>query len=190
VNLDPKNEGNEPVEPSGNDLFKGEIELVKKASRAFAVCHINEIYDTIKSIDPTALKKCDITKSYPYYMYVFIHQEESGKIDRLDIFSEPKSNGDGLCEVKEIYHSLEHDDSFIEGKKKNLEEKCKSWGWDSLELPRMNAVALCEGIRLGISVYVNSLISTDDSIFNDFMKDAEMISLAHTHHMDYKPNPV
>lgn len=190
MNIAHKNEGNELVEPSEDGLVKGEIELVKKASRAFAVCHINEIYDTIKSIDPTALKKCDITKNYPYYMHVFIHQEKHGRIDRLDIFSEPKSNGDGLCEVRDIYHSLEHDDGYLEGKKKDLEGKCKTWGWDSLEIPKMNTVALCEGIKLGISVYVNSLISTDDSILNDFIKDAEMISLAHTNHVKHQPNSI
>lgn len=183
-----QNEGNELLVSSENSRINGEIELVKKASRAFAVCHINEIYDTIKSIDPSALKKCEITKSYPYYMYVFIHQEKPGKIDRLDIYSEPKPKDDGLCEVKEIYHSSEHDNLLLETIKKNLAQKCKTWGWDSLEISKMNTVALCEGIKLGISVYVNSLISNDDLSSYDLLEDVEIISLAPTNHIEYESN--
>jgi hypothetical protein len=190
VNIALQNEGNESVKSSENGRDNGEIELVKKASRAFAVCHINEIYETIKSIDPSALKNCEITKSYPYFMYVFIHQENPGMIDRLEIFSEPKPKGDGLCEVKEIYHSSEHDNSILERMKKSLAHKCKTWGWDSLEISKMNTIALCEGIKLGISVYVNSLISSENYNSNEILEDFEIISLAPTNHIKYESNSI
>ena len=143
-----------------NHIDEGEIELAKKASRAFAVGYVNEIYNTIKSMDSSALKKFKITQQYPYYLHLFIHQEKPGEIERLEIYSEEKLHDDGLCGVGEIYHDSETESSFIKDKKKNLTDRCVNWKWFSLEVSRMYTEALSEGKRIGKSIYNHSQFSS------------------------------
>ncbi|UCG68313.1 MAG: hypothetical protein JSV09_10895 [Thermoplasmata archaeon] len=126
----------EEGEPSKEGLEKAvdesEIELVKKASRAFAVSYMNEIYKTVKSLDPKVVEKIKLTRHYPYYLYLFIHQDRCGKIKELDIYSRQKLSDDGLCEVKEIYHDCECGNFLIEKKKKRLGEESLDWRWSKL----------------------------------------------------------
>ncbi|UCE37577.1 MAG: hypothetical protein JSW00_19340 [Thermoplasmata archaeon] len=136
-----------------NNLAKGEIELAKKASRAFAVCYVNEIYNTIKSLDPALLKRLKTANEYPYYLHLFIHQQTNGKIDTLDIYTEYKSKDDGFCEVREIYHCSECDGSYIEEKKRRLALRCMKWRLSQLELSKMYKIALCAGKRVGKSLH-------------------------------------
>jgi hypothetical protein len=140
-------------------LNEGEIALVKKASRAFAIGYINEIYKTIKREDPSAIENITLTHKYPFYLYIFIHQEEPGKIKQLDIYSEQKYNGDGLSEVKEIYHNIEFDLTYLRKKKRSLAKTCNHWRWNSLEIPKMYTMAISEGKKVGMSIYNRYVLS-------------------------------
>ena len=156
-------EQSQSLEDSENKLDQSEIDLVKMASRAFAVTYINEIFFTIKSIDPSLLDKLRIIRKYPFYLYLFIQQEEPGKIERLEIYCEHKSNGDGLSEVKKIYHSSEYERSFTDEMKKSLAKNCINWRWSKLEIAKMCMMALSEGKRVGKSIYDHSSYSSEDS---------------------------
>jgi hypothetical protein len=140
-------------------INEGEIALVKKASRAFAIGYVNEIYKTIKREDPSAINNITITHKYPFYLYIFIHQDEIGKIKQLDIYSERKYHGDGLSEVKEIYHDSEYDSIFIRKKKRSLTKTCNHWRWNSLEIPKMYTMAISEGKKVGMSIYNRYVLS-------------------------------
>jgi len=140
-----------------------DIDLVKKASRAFAVCYVNEIYNTIKSMNPSLLKKIKITNGYPYSLHLFIHQEKRGEVKRLEIFSEPKYNADGLCEVADIYHDSEFDTTYIEEKKKYLSKNCMNWHLSSLEINKMYTMAKSAGQRVGKSMCRYSRFCSEDS---------------------------
>jgi hypothetical protein len=146
-------EDNRSTEVSEKSIDKNEIALVKKASRAFAVSYVNEIYNTIKSLDPSSLERFEITRQYPYYFYLFIHQEKPGEIERLDIYSEQKYYRDGVCEVREIYHSSEFESSYIEEKKGNIAKRCENWQLTSIEVPKMYMIARYGGKRVGKSIY-------------------------------------
>jgi hypothetical protein len=150
------NEGESSIDIPESPIDEHEIELVKKASRAFAVTYVNEIYNTIKSIEPSALEKFEIIKQYPCLLYLFIYQNKSGEIEQLDIFSEQKYCGDGLSEVKEIYHSSEFGSSFINNKKKKLANRCNNWHWSSLKISKMFMMATYGGRRVGRSIYNQS----------------------------------
>jgi hypothetical protein len=143
----------------GLNINEGQIALVKKASRAFAIGYVNEIYNTINHTDPKALKNITITNKYPFYLYIFIHQDEPGKIKQLDIYSERKYHGDGLSEVKEIYHDFEYEITFLRKKKRDLAQRCNHWRWKNLEIPRMYTMALSEGRRVGTSIYNRYVLS-------------------------------
>lgn len=134
-------------------LGKNEIELVKKASRAFAVSYVNEIYNTLKSLDPSDLDKFEITKQYPYNFYLFIHQKKPGEIEQLDIYSEQKYYGEGLCEVKAIYHNSEYDASYLEERRRFLNKRCTKWRLPCLEISKMNMTAKHAGKRVGKSIH-------------------------------------
>ena len=164
----PKDES-QSIEDPENDLEQSEIELAKKASRAFAVAYVNGIYHTIKSIDPSLVEKIKILKKYPFYLYVFIYQKTPGKIDELEIYCERKFNGDGLSEVKEIYHSCEFDETVLENKKKSLPGKDIHWRWSSLEISKMYMMAKFEGKRVGRSIYEHSLYSSDEPSHKSFL---------------------
>jgi hypothetical protein len=140
-------------------INEGEIALSKKASRAFAISYVNEIYKTIKTVDPSALNNITITHKYPFYLYVFIHQEEPNKIKQLDIYSEQKYHGDGLSEVKEIYHDAESEAVTIRKKKRSLAKECSHWRWTSLEIPKMYTMAISEGKKVGNSIYNRYVLS-------------------------------
>jgi hypothetical protein len=150
----------EPSKEIQNILIdEGEIALVKKASRAFAVSYVNEIYNTIKSTDSTAMNNLTFIHNYPSYLYLFIHQEEPGEIKQLDIYSEKKNNQDGVSEVKEIYHEAECDTALIRKKKRILSKKCSHWRWKDLEIPKMYTMALTEGKKVGTSIYSRYVLS-------------------------------
>lgn len=160
VNTSIAKEDNRWGDGSENHLDESEIELVKKASRAFAVSYVNEIYNTIKSLDPSLVKKLKIIDEYPYYLHIFIHQETPGKVEKLDIYSEPKMYGDGLCEVMEIYHNSEVGSSFLEEKKIRLAQKCMKWHWPSMEISKMYMMAISAGKRVGKSIFDYSQLSS------------------------------
>jgi hypothetical protein len=153
------NEGNDSTEPLDIYLDHNEVNLAKKASRAFAVTYVNEIYNTIKSMDPLALMNFRITKEYPYNLHIFIHQNEPKKIDLLEVYYQPKGMGDGLCEVKEIHHSSEEEDPEMDERKRCLAPNCITWKWSSLDMPSMYLKALCSAKRAGKSIYENSTFS-------------------------------
>jgi hypothetical protein len=136
-----------------NHLDENEIKLVKKASRAFAVSYVNEIYKTVKTLDPDLFKKLKNSNEFPYYLHLFIHQEESGKIDRLDIYTEYKPEADGLCEVREIYHCSECEGSFIEERERCLSLRCMKWHLSQLDISNMYTTALFAGKKVGKSLH-------------------------------------
>jgi hypothetical protein len=168
-----------PKDTLGILIDEGEIALVKKASRAFAIGYVNEIYNTINHTDPKALKNITITNKYPFYLYVFIHQDEPGKINQLDIYSERKYHGDGLSEVKEIYHDFEYDSIFLRKKKRNLAKTCNHWRWSSLEIPKMYTMALSEGRRVGTSIYNRYVLSFNWLFPKSFVHQPNMNFPAH-----------
>ena len=141
------------------NINEGEIALSKKASRAFAISYVNEIYKTIKKTDSSALNNITITHKYPFYLHIFIHQEEPNKIKQLDIYSEQKYHGDGLSEVKEIFHDAQHETSYIRKKKREFVKECSHWRWKELEIPKMYTMALSEGRRVGNSIYNRYVLS-------------------------------
>ncbi len=153
MDLSVTKEENTPIEIPENGLDESEIELATKASRAFAVSYVNEIYNTIKSIDPSMLKQLKATRRYPYSLYVFINQDEPGKIKQLEVYTGLKPNGDSLCAVKEIYHSAHPWDSSIGERMTSLSHKGIRWCWSSLEISGMYALARSEGRRVGSSIY-------------------------------------
>ncbi len=136
-----------------HNLNESEINLVKKASRAFAVSYVNEIYKTINTLDPELFKKLKSSNEYPYYLHLFIHQEEVGKIDRLDIYTEYKPEADGMCEVREIYHCSECDNAVIEERKRCLSLRCMKWRLSHLEISNMYTTALFAGKKVGKSLH-------------------------------------
>jgi hypothetical protein len=140
-------------------MNEGEIVLSKKASRAFAISYLNEIYKTIKKTDPSALNNITITHKYPFYLHIFIHQEEPNKIKQLDIYTEQKYHGDGLSEVKEIFHDYECDPVTIRKLKRTLSKECSHWRWTDLEIPRMYTMAISEGKKVGMSIYNRYVLS-------------------------------
>jgi hypothetical protein len=145
--------------PLACPLNEGEIALSKKAARAFAIGYVNEIYNTIKKVDPSSLNNLCIIHKYPFYLHIFIHQDEPGSIDKLDIYFEHKNNDDGLSEVKEIHHSAEHDPNSIRKRKRTLAKTCNHWRWTSLEIPRMYTMAISEGKKVGMSIYNRYVLS-------------------------------
>jgi hypothetical protein len=147
--------------PLACPINEGEITLSKKASRAFAIGYVNEIYNTLKKVDPSALNNLCIIHKYPFYLHIFIHQDEPNSIDQLDIYFEHKNNDDGLSEVKEIYHSAESDAATIRKKKRILAKTCNHWRWTSLEIPRMYTMAISEGKKVGMSIYNRYVLSFD-----------------------------
>ena len=160
-------------------IDEGEIALVKKASRAFAIGYVNEIYNTINHTDPKALKNITITNKYPFYLYIFIHQDEPGKINQLDIYSERKYHGDGLSEVKEIYHDFEYELDFLRKKKRNLTKRCNHWRWSALEIPKMYTMAVSEGRRVGTSIYNRYVLSFNWLYPKSFVHQPNMNFPAH-----------
>jgi hypothetical protein len=166
-------------------LDTNEIALVKKAARAFAVCYVNEIINTIKSIDPSAVEKLVISKKYPFYLHLFIDQEIPGVIKQLDIYSEHKNNGDGLSEVKEIYHTSECDITEIEEIKKNLAGKCINWRWNWLELGKMYTLSITEGKKVGWSIYNRFVLSFGGTYPRSFVNHLNSISMPAHKSMGY-----
>jgi hypothetical protein len=154
------------IEP---ELGKSDVERAVRASRAFAIKYINEIFRTIISMDPKVINKLKVTKQYPYSLYVFIHQEKPQEIDQLDIYMEKKNQGDGCCEVKEIYHSSKIGDASIEDKQRCLMGKCSSWSWNSLPISKMNALSLSEGRKIAQSLYDDYNFSAVDTSLNSLM---------------------
>ena len=150
---------NNTIDNQENIINEGEIALSKKASRAFAISYVNEIYKTIKKVDPSALNNITITHKYPFYLYIFIQQEEPNRIKQLDIYSEQKYHGDGLSEVREIYHEAQHDPSYIRKKKKDLVKESSHWRWTALEIPKMYTMAISEGKKVGMSIYNRYVLS-------------------------------
>jgi hypothetical protein len=143
-----------------NNLDESEIKLVKKASRAFAVSYVNEIYKTVKTLDPELFKKLKSSNEYPYYLHLFIQQQESGKIDKLDIYTEYKPEADGLCEVREIYHCSECEISEIEERKRCLSLRCMKWHLSHLEISSMYTTALFAGKKVGKSLHNLSTLTS------------------------------
>ena len=153
MDLSVTKEGNTSIEIPENGIDESEVELATKASRAFAVSYMNEIYNTIKSIDPSIVKQVKATRRYPYSLHVFIQQEKPGRIEQLDLYTERKSTDHELCEVKEIYHSAHPWDPSIKDRMRNLADRGIRWRWSSLEIPEMYAMARSEGRRIGRYIY-------------------------------------
>jgi hypothetical protein len=147
--------------PLASPINEGEIALSKKASRAFAIGYVNEIYNTIKKKDPSALNNLCIIHKYPFYLHIFIHQDESNSIKMLDIYFEHKNNDDGLSEVKEIFHNAECNAATFRKRRRTLAKTCNHWRWKSLEIPRMYTMAISEGKKVGMSIYNRYVLSFD-----------------------------
>lgn len=180
-----ENEGNTVIGIDDYFLEKSEIELVKKASRAFAVGYVNNLFNTIKTNNPSLVRKLKITNEYPYYLTLFIHQKTPGEIDELVIYAEPKNNGDGLCEVKEIHHSYECHSMFLKEKEKSLASGCIRWRWNSLEIPEMYMKAIAEGKRAGRTICDYSIFSSKAPCPKSFLQYRDTISF--TSHPFWNP---
>jgi hypothetical protein len=152
-------ESKSPRKDANFIINQNEIDLMKKASRAFAVCYSNQLYKTIRSNDPSLVNKLIITRQYPYYLHLFIFQKSHRIIDELIIFSEAKSSKDGLCEVISIDHSREEERALMEKRMEKLQKRCIKWKWISLELPKMFMMAISEGKKVGQTICSTSVYS-------------------------------